>query len=173
MKILYKIVLFMILCNLVTLLLAFLNVFPPGSLPLSDTGILVDNQGNITFNSILTGYFGNYKINFHIPVLSDLFPSLTSVKISWALILGIFTGITLVITAVVKNATPFIIGLTAVIFFGMINTSIKWFDNLSRNVGGISFPSIIFIVIIFIFGIFYLYVITLIESHTQGDVSDR
>jgi hypothetical protein len=173
MKILYKIVLFMLLCNLITILINMLGVFPPGSLPMSDTKQYVDDHGDITPTSVITGIMGTGSIDFSIPVLSTFFPSLTIISISYGTLVTFFTATLLIVAVITKNPQPFVIAAMVLLFANMITTSITWFNNLISNAGGVVYPSLVFIFTILGFGVLYVFLITMIESYTQGDVSDR
>lgn len=155
----------MILVQLVAILIGLLGVFPEGSIPMSSVNIY-DNHGDVTSESIIGFFMGENSIT--IPNTD-----IEIVGISWGTILLIFTGIMLVIAYVYKNVQPLVVGVMALIMYTMYITSVEWFNNLSRSVGGVAYPSLIFIMTILGFGVLYIFVITIIESHLQGDVSDR
>jgi hypothetical protein len=168
MKILYKIVLFLMLVPMVTALINLLGAFPSGSLPISDFSMYKDEHGQVTSDSLMGYFFGSNT--FHITVFG-----LGDFSIHWGIgtIIGIFT-VTMVLAAfVLKTTTPISVGIMAIVMSQMIITSKAWWDNLTKNFGGQSFPTIVFLVTIIFFGIFYIWFITLLESHQQGDVSDR
>jgi len=156
-----------------TILVNILGVFPAGSLPMSDRE-LVDDHGDITWNSVINYYFGSNEISFDIPILSNLLHQSITITVSWALFLSIMTVTIIIVAAITHSAGSVLaIGLMALIMYSMFITSYKWFDNLIRNAGGVAYPSLIFLGTLIAFGIIYVLVITIFESHTQGDVSDK
>lgn len=161
------------LCNLITILVNILGVFPAGSLPMSDRQ-LIDDHGDITWTSIINYYFGSNELSFDVPILSNLLHQSITITVSWALFLTALTVTIIIVAAITHSAgSVFAIGVMAIIMYSMFVTSYKWFNNLIRNAGGVAYPSIIFLGTLIAFGIIYVFVITILESHTQGDVSDK
>lgn len=167
MKILYKIVLFMVLCPLVSILISALGVFPAGSIPMGELPEgMKDEHGDITGDSIMNYYFVESSLSFSIPGLPEI-------RISWGAIIGLFTTTMVIASFVLKSTQPIAVCVMAISMVSMINMSKTWWENISSNFGGYTFPTIVFLGVILMFGLLYIFLVTLIESHTHGDVSDK
>lgn len=169
MKIINKVILFMIMVNLCAILIGGLGVFPEGAIRQSEFGDLTDSQGKVTADSVANVLFGDYKINITI---LDFKIGIPMLRVSWANIVLLFTGIILSVAFVMKNSAPVAAAIWIVVTFNMLITSMAWFNDLANSYSNYA-PSIVVIAVILGFGLFYLYFITAVEQHTHGDASDR
>ena len=164
MKIIAKVVLYLVLVQLVTLLVASLQVFPSGSLPYSDTDRFLDDNGELSVNQTMNILFKEFSVE--IPVVHY------TLSIGW----GSFTTIllTLIVIGYLSGTAPSTI--VSVLFAYWMISMVWWSQSFFRNVisgyGDARITLSILLAIIFI-GLGYLVVISWLESHTQGDVSDR
>jgi hypothetical protein len=168
MKILYKIVLFLVLVQLTTLLVSSLGVFPAGSLPYSDTNRLLDENGDLTVNSIMDELFSDFEVDINIPIISSFFGS-THLAIGWGSVTVIFLAMIGLSFFLGASSSILATALMAYWMVSMLWWSKSWFEDIAGN-----YPAVIgYLVTIIMFGIVYLYVVTYLESHQQGDVGDR
>lgn len=169
MKILYKILLFLVMMQLVSILFASLGVFPSGSIPASDTSGYKDKQGVYTIDSIMSSMIGEIKIDLgKLPIIGVILKGV-SLTFNWATILGFFTFTLIVVAYVFKSTQAVVIGVMGILTLNMLRTSQKWVQSVTGDYG----PTIAFLVTIIFVGVMFLWVISLIETHVQGDVSDR